>query len=170
MDVVRQNIKAIRGSIEIHSTPGAGSTMRIRLPLTLSIIDGFLVKLATDTFVIPAESVEECLEYPEQQGTFGYMVLRDQALPLLHLAGVFRFDAQPEKRRNVIVVRHGQDRVGMVVGAILGNQQTVIKPLGKLFDQVPGISAATILGNGDVAPILDIPALIHHHTSAKHSH
>lgn len=170
MDVVRQNIEAIRGSIEIQSTPGAGSTMRIRLPLTLSIIDGFLVKLATDTFVIPAESVEECLEYPEQQGTFGYMVLRDQALPLLHLAGVFRFDSQPEKRRNVIVVRHGQDRVGMVVGAILGNQQTVIKPLGKLFDQVPGISAATILGNGDVAPILDIPALIHHHISAKHSH
>ena len=170
MDVVRQNIEAIRGSIEIHSTPGAGSTMRIRLPLTLSIIDGFLVKLATDTFVIPAESVEECLEYPEQQGTVGYMVLRDQALPLLHLTGVFRFDAQPEKRRNVIVVRHGQDRVGMVVGAILGNQQTVIKPLGKLFDQVPGISAATILGNGDVAPILDIPALIHHHASAKHIH
>ena len=170
MDVVRQNIEAIRGSIEIHSTPGAGSTMRIRLPLTLSIIDGFLVKLATDTFVIPAESVEECLEYPEQQGTVGYMVLRDQALPLLHLTRVFRFDAQPEKRRNVIVVRHGQSRVGMVVGAILGNQQTVIKPLGKLFDQVPGISAATILGNGDVAPILDIPALIHHHTSAKHSY
>jgi two-component system chemotaxis sensor kinase CheA len=170
MDVVRQNIEAIRGSIEIHSTPDVGSTMRIRLPLTLSIIDGFLVKLATDTFVIPAESVEECLEYPEQQGTVGYMVLRDQALPLLHLTGVFRFDAQPEKRRNVIVVRHGQDRVGMVVGAILGNQQTVIKPLGKLFDQVPGISAATILGNGDVAPILDIPALIHHHASAKHIH
>jgi len=170
MDVVRQNIEAIRGSIEIQSTPGAGSTMRIRLPLTLSIIDGFLVKLATDTFVIPSESVEECLEYPEQQGTVGYMVLRDQALPLLHLTRVFRFDAQPEKRRNVIVVRHGQDRVGMVVGAILGNQQTVIKPLGKLFEQVPGISAATILGNGDVAPILDIPALIQHHTSAKHSH
>jgi len=168
MDVVRQNIEAIRGSIEIRSTPDVGTTMRIRLPLTLSIIDGFLVKLATDTFVIPAEFVEECLEYPEQQGTVGYMVLRDQALPLLHLTRVFQFNAKPEKRRNVIVVRHGQDRVGMVVGAIIGNQQTVIKPLGKLFDQVPWISAATILGNGDVAPILDIPALMYQNTSAKH--
>ncbi len=170
MDVVRQNIEAIRGSIEIHSTPDVGSTMRIRLPLTLSIIDGFLVKLATDTFVIPAESVEECLEYPERQGVPGYMELRDQPLPLLHLAGVFRIDGEAGKRRNVIVVRHGQHRVGMVVGAILGNQQTVIKPLGKLFDQVPGISAVTILGNGDVAPILDISALIHGHVSAKHIH
>lgn len=169
MDVVRQNIEAVRGSIEIDSVPGQGSNMRIRLPLTLSIIDGFLVRLADDTYVIPSESVEECLEYPRLHGNIGYMELRNQPLPLLDLARVFNKQHLAGNRRNVIVVRHGPERIGMVVSAILGNQQTVIKPLGKLFDQIPGIAAATILGNGDVAPILDIPALIqrYHLSSAK---
>ncbi|WP_217805743.1 chemotaxis protein CheA [Acidithiobacillus thiooxidans] len=172
MDVVRQNIESVRGRIEIHSVPGRGSTMRIHLPLTLSIIDGFLVRLAQDTYVIPSESVEECLEYPKVQGAVGYMELRDQPLPLLDLNAVFNKRATDEGRRNVVVVRHGLERIGMVVSGILGSQQTVIKPLGKLFEQVPGIASATILGNGDVAPILDIPTLIQRHyaTSAKSAH
>lgn len=163
MDVVRQNIESVRGRIDIDSTPDRGTTMRIHLPLTLSIIDGFLVRLAQDTYVIPAEAVEECLEYPQTVGTVGYMELRDQPLPLLDLSAVFKKAELSETRRNVVVVRHGMERIGVVVSGILGNQQTVIKPLGKLFERVPGVSAATILGNGDVAPILDIPTLIQRH-------
>lgn len=169
MDVVRQNIESIRGSIEIESVPQKGSVMRIRLPLTLSIIDGFLVRLADAVYVIPADAVEECLEYPCAHNLGGYMELRNQPLPLLDLSNIFNKPNLTGGRRNIIVVRHGIERVGMVVSSILGNQQTVIKPLGKLFERVPGISAATILGNGDVAPILDIQALIqrHHHINAK---
>ncbi|PKY11195.1 hypothetical protein B1757_05750 [Acidithiobacillus marinus] len=163
MDVVRQNIESVRGRIEINSTPGQGTTMRIYLPLTLSIIDGFLVRLAQDTYVIPAEAVEECLEYPQTHGSIGYMELRDQPLPLLDLSTVFKKTVFTENRRNIVVVRHGMERIGVVVSGILGNQQTVIKPLGKLFERVPGVSAVTILGNGDVAPILDIPTLIQRH-------
>ncbi|MEY2342319.1 chemotaxis protein CheA [Acidithiobacillus sp. IBUN Pt1247-S3] len=161
MDVVKQNIEAVRGNIEIDSQQGKGSTFRIRLPLTLSIIDGFVVRVGKGLFVIPSDVVEECIEYPATKSG-GYMQLRGQALPLLDLAKTFQVEEKAHSRRNVIVVGQGAERVGVLVGAILGNQQTVIKPLGRLFESLPGISAATILGNGELAPILDISHLLQH--------
>ncbi|MDD3761244.1 MAG: chemotaxis protein CheA [Acidithiobacillus sp.] len=163
MDVVKQNIESIRGSIDVESQPGQGTTIRIRLPLTLSIIDGFVVRIGKGLFVIPSDAVEECLEYPQVEAT-GYLQLRGQPLPLLDLAAMFQVERDAGSRRNVIVVGQGSERMGVLVGAILGNQQTVIKPLGRLFESLPGISAATILGNGELAPILDIANLLQHHT------
>lgn len=167
MDVVKQNIEGIRGSIEVESSPGKGSIIRIRLPLTLSIIDGFVVRIGQGLFVIPSDAVEECIEYPSTS-TIGYLQLRGQPLPLLDLAALFGMEQQKSSRRNVIVVGQGTERVGVLVGAILGNQQTVIKPLGSLFAPLPGISAATILGSGDVAPILDIAHLVQHRARLPH--
>lgn len=168
MDVVKQNIEAIRGGIEIDSRPGEGTSIRIRLPLTLSIIDGFVVRIGKGLFVIPSDVVEECLEYPTGQSG-GYLQLRGQALPLLDLAAIFQVQDRSRSRHNVIVVGQGNERVGVLVGDILGNQQTVIKPLGRLFESLPGISAATILGNGELAPILDISHLLQHPARATRS-
>ncbi|WP_308389102.1 chemotaxis protein CheA [Acidithiobacillus sp. AMEEHan] len=166
MDVVKQNIESIRGGIDIESQPGQGTTIRIRLPLTLSIIDGFVVRIGKGLFVIPSDAVEECVEYPQVEAT-GYLQLRGQPLPLLDLAAMFQVERSVSSRRNVIVVGQGSERIGVLVGAILGNQQTVIKPLGRLFESLPGISAATILGNGELAPILDIAHLLQHHTRSS---
>jgi two-component system chemotaxis sensor kinase CheA len=169
MDVVRRNIEAIRGSIDIQSQSGTGTTMRLRLPLTLAIIDGFLVQSAGRTYVLPLDAVVECMEYGPGKRQQGYINLRGEVLPLLHLgdalgqsvAGKNNVATQaPAGRRNVVVVRTAGQRVGLVVDALLGEYQTVIKPLGALFAHLQGITGSTILGNGEVALILDAPLLI----------
>ncbi len=163
MDVVRRNIEAIRGTIDIQSTAGRGTTMRLRLPLTLAIIDGFMVDSAGRTYVLPLDAVVECMEYHPGPRQLGYINLRGEALPLLHLRDVLgggdAAQASP-LRRNVVVVQAAGQRAGLVVDALLGEYQTVIKPLGALFAHLQGISGSTILGNGDVALILDVTALL----------
>ncbi len=163
MDVVRRNIQALRGSVDIHSEPGLGSTMRIRLPLTLAIIDGFLVGVGQSTYVIPLDMVIECIELGawSQEDTDGhYLNLRGEVLPYSRLRDHFEVDGEPVKRENVVVVRYGDTKVGLVVDRLLGEFQTVIKPLGKVFSQIRGIGGFTILGTGDVALILDVPGLL----------
>lgn len=165
MDVVRRNIEAIRGSIDIHSTAGVGTTMRLRLPLTLAIIDGFLIESAGRNYVLPLDAVVECLQYPAQAQQHGYLNLRGEVLPLLHLERALgsRADLAADgesQRRNVVVVSASGQRVGLVVERLLGEYQTVIKPLGSLFMHLRGIGGSTILGNGRVALILDVPALV----------
>lgn len=162
MDVVRRNITALRGSIEIDSPPGRGTIVRIRLPLTLAIIEGFLVGVGDAAYVLPLDRVVECVEMPaDAPGWRGYLDLRGHALPLLRLRDRLGVSAASRTRReNVVVVDCGGRRAGLVVDALLGEFQTVIKPLGPLFAGLDGISGSTILGTGDVALILDLPALV----------
>ncbi len=164
MDVVRSAIDALRGSIEIESRPGQGSTFRIRLPLTLAIIDGFLVSLGEEHFVIPLDMVTECLEQDDAQldGTYGYLNLRGKPLPCLSLAAHFDLPQRASKRRNIVVVSQGRQQAGLIVDHLHGELQTVIKPLGPLFQHLQGVGGSTILGTGQVALILDIPSLFRH--------
>ena len=164
MDVVRRNVEAIRGSIDIRSNAGQGTEIRLRLPLTLAIIDGFLVQSAGRSYVLPLDAVVECLEYAPTERQQGYLSLRGEVLPLLHLRDALGVPSDLEqaasRRRNVVVAQAAGQRAGLVVDALLGEYQTVIKPLGALFTHLQGISGSTILGNGEVALILDVPTLL----------
>ncbi len=160
MDVVRRNIAALRGSIEVRSEEGVGTTMTVRLPLTLAIIDGFVVGLGSSVFVVPLDMVEECVEFSPEPG-HDYANLRGELLPFISLRQMFEVEGRPARRQNIVVVRHAGRRIGLVVDTLLGELQTVIKPLSRMFSHVKCISGSTILGSGEVALILDVPALIH---------
>jgi two-component system chemotaxis sensor kinase CheA len=211
MDVVRRNINALRGTVDIDSTIGVGTTMRIRLPLTLAIIDGFLVGVHASTFVVPLDMVVECVELTAQETEDAqgrdYLNLRGEVLPFIRLEQLFDIDEAPApdgdgdddddflaaysagaagkpviltaegaaalandpelayllhpvRRENVVVVHYAGHRAGLVVNHLLGEFQTVIRPLGAVFNGLEGISGFTILGNGNVALILDVPGLV----------
>jgi len=163
MDVVKRNITALRGSVDIDSRQGLGSTVYIRLPLTLAIIDGFLVRVGDTFFVVPLDMVVECIELSRRDGEgdeSGYINLRDEALPYLRLRDIFREQGRRGRRENIVVVQHAGAKAGLVVDELQGEFQTVIKPLGKVFSKLQGISGSTILGSGEVALILDVPGLV----------
>ncbi|MCP2071856.1 UNVERIFIED_ORG: two-component system chemotaxis sensor kinase CheA [Pseudomonas lini] len=164
MDVVKRNITLLRGTVDLDSQPGKGTVVRIRLPLTLAIINGFLVGIGQSTYVIPLDMVQECIELSEDAGTAsreqGYLDLRGEVLPLVYLRDHFSHEGPASRRQNVVVVRYAELKAGLVVDDLLGEFQTVIKPLGKLFGALRGISGSTILGSGAVALILDVPALL----------
>ena len=161
MDVVKRNITALRGTVELDSKLGQGTCVRIRLPLTLAIIDGFLIGVGQASYVVPLDMVEECIELPSEQITGQqHLDLRGDVLPFIRLRQMFDDQGQPPRRENVVVVRYAGVRAGLVVDQLLGEFQTVIKPLGKVFCQVPALSGFTILGSGAVALILDIPGLL----------
>lgn len=159
MDVVRSAIDQLRGVIEIDSEPGRGCTFRIRLPLTLAIIDGFLVSVGEEHFVIPLDMVTECMEAPATQTEQGHLNLRGRPLPCIDLQQHFGLPRSACARRNIVVVSQGRQHAGLIVDQLHGELQTVIKPLGQLFQHLSGISGSTILGSGQVALILDIPSL-----------
>lgn len=164
MDVVRSNIQALRGSVELSSIAGQGTKVRIRLPLTLAIIDGFLVRVDRSSLVIPLDMVLECMELPEAErgraDVRHYLNLRGEVLPFIRLRDLLAVEGAPPRRENVVVVQHAGHKAGLVVDELHGELQTVIKPLGKLFRHLRGISGSTILGSGEVALILDVPALV----------
>jgi two-component system chemotaxis sensor kinase CheA len=164
MDVVKQNILGLRGSIDIESEVGVGTITRIRLPLTLAIIDGFLVNVAGGAFVVPLNMIVECLTLnckdTETASGRNYVNLRGEVLPFVRLRDVFEKEDGVERRENIVVVNYAGRTAGLVVDELVGDFQTVIKPLGPLFKTVRGISGSTILGSGEVALILDVPALI----------
>ncbi|MGP9833487.1 chemotaxis protein CheA [Marinobacter sp. NSM] len=164
MDVVRRNVVDIGGRINISSVLDQGTTIRITLPLTLAIIDGFLVSVGNDFFVMPLESVLECVELNLNKSENGrdqnYMNLRGEVLPFLRLRDVFQVPGQPESRENIVVVRSGAKKAGLVVDQLHGEFQTVIKPLGPIFMNLEGLSGSTIMGNGNVALIIDLANLI----------
>jgi two-component system chemotaxis sensor kinase CheA len=159
MDVVKRNIAALRGTVGISSKEGQGTTVTVRLPLTLAIIDGFLVGVGKAVYAIPLDMIEECVTYSAEP-EHDYTNLRDQVLPFIRLRTLFCIAGQPAKGENIVVLRYGGQKVGLVVDSLLGEFQTVIKPLGSMFNQVKCISGSTILGSGDVGLILDVPALI----------
>ena len=160
MDVVRSNIEALRGSVGISSSKGRGTTVSIRLPLTLAIIDGFLVEAGGATYVIPLDMIVECVELPADRPGDNYLNVRCKLLPYLRLRDLFGLAGDRPVRESVVVVRYGQLRAGIVVDRLLGEAQTVIKPLGRLFGGLKGISGSSILGTGEVALILDVAALV----------
>ena len=162
LDVVRRNVNALSGAIHVASQKGQGTTFTIRLPLTLAIIDGFAVRVGTETYVIPLGSVQECLELPRERHCSeegGVINLRGEALPYVRLRDLFECGGKAAEREKVIVVEYQGGRAGLAADELLGEQQAVIKPLGRLFQGIRGVSGSTILGNGRVALILDVPAL-----------
>ncbi|MFC5300792.1 chemotaxis protein CheA [Azospira restricta] len=161
MDVVKSNVEALRGTLDIDSRPGQGTTMRICLPLTLAIIDGFQVGVGLATFIVPLDTVVECIELPAGAAGADYLNLRGEVLPFLRLRRVFAVAGDEPLRQNIVVVRFGGRKAGIAVDRLFGECQTVIKPLGRLFSGVSGISGSTILGSGEVALILDVAQLVH---------
>ena len=164
MDVVKRTIEGLRGSIELTSTPGRGSVVSLRIPLTLAIIDGLLVRVGTSRYVIPLASVEECVELSVEQDLRStgrsLITLRDQLVPFIRLRQMFATGLEPDPHQKIVVVSTGQERVGLVVDQILGDHQTVIKALSAFHAEVGAFSGATILGDGGVALILDIAHLV----------
>ena len=159
MDVVKRNITALRGTVTLASEEGVGTLVTVRLPLTLAIIDGFLVGVGKSVFAIALDMIEECVAYSAESG-HDYTSLRGQVLPLIRLRELFAVPGAPARGQNIVVLKHGGQTAGLVVDTLLGEFQTVIKPLGPIFSQVKCISGSTILGSGDVALILDVPALV----------
>lgn len=160
MDVVKKNIESLRGEVEIVSRQGQGTTVRIRLPLTLAIIDGFQVMVGDSQFVIPLELVIECIDISSHDMRHNIVKLRGEPLPFVRLRELFDLPEAEHVRESLVVVQYGQQRAGLVVDKLLGEFQAVIKPLGLLFGEVKGISGSTILGDGRVALILDVPHLV----------
>jgi two-component system, chemotaxis family, sensor kinase CheA len=164
MDVVRRNVEALRGVISIESRAGIGTTITIRLPLTLAIIRGFAVGVDEETYIMPLDAVIECIEFPrdgsEEFASRGVINLRGQALPYVRLRDCFRLGGQPTERENVLVLRYHDQRVGLVVDRLFGENQTVIKPLSRTLGELPGVSGSAILGNGRVALILEVEGLL----------
>jgi len=173
MDVVRRNIEELRGTIDIQSEYGKGMCVTIRLPLTLAIIDGFIITLAGDYYIIPLEMLLECIELTEDYKEFikehNFINLRDHVLPLLNLKEYFNYPVSSDstKKENIVVVNFGTQKIGLIVDELLGEFQTVIKPMGKIFKNLKGIGGATILGDGRVSPILDIPVLLQYENQRK---
>jgi two-component system chemotaxis sensor kinase CheA len=164
MDVVRRNVEALRGSVDVDSAPGRGTTITMRLPLTLAIIQGFRVSVGDEVYVLPLDAVAECLEMPHdgrgQPVAEGVLDLRGRPLPYLRLRDLFRVGGQAPAQENVVVIEQGTTLVGLVVDALLGESQTVIKPLGRVLRHAQGVSGSAILGDGRVALILDAPGLL----------
>jgi two-component system, chemotaxis family, sensor kinase CheA len=164
MDVVKRTIEGLRGAIEISSTAGQGSKVNLRIPLTLAIIDGLLVRIGTGRHVIPLSNVEECVELSREQDLRStgrsFITLRDSLVPFLRLREMFATGTDPDPYQKIVVVSNGAERVGLVVDQILGHHQTVIKPLSPFHAAVDTFSGATILGDGSVALILDVMHLI----------
>ncbi|QSQ20905.1 chemotaxis protein CheA [Pyxidicoccus parkwayensis] len=163
MDVVRRDIEALRGSVRLRSQEGRGTTVTLRLPLTLAVIQGFAMGVADQVYVVPIELVQECLELlpgPHAADDSGVMSLRGQPLPYLRLRNVFKLGGTAPARESVVVLRHPDGVVGLAVDELQGEGQRVIRPLGRLFQDAPGISGSTILGDGRVGLILDTPTLV----------
>jgi len=164
MDVVRSNIEALRGSVLLDSVEGQGSSIEIRLPLTLAIIDGFLIAVGASRFIFPLDAVVEVIEGRASDASLdaggrGVVELRGQVLPVVSLRTLYAIDGPVVARGSIVVLQAGHTRFGVLVDSLLGQHQTVIKPLGPLFSSLRGMAGSSILGNGEVALIFDVPAL-----------
>jgi two-component system chemotaxis sensor kinase CheA len=160
MDVVRRNIEQLHGQVEIESSEGVGTTLRIRLPLTLSIIEGFQIAVGTSNFVIPLETVVECIELTTPVDSKRIINLRGVPLPYIRLADEFAIESMPNSRQCLVVLQYGQQRAGIVVDRFVGELQAVIKPLSHVLRSLKGLGGSTILGDGSVALILDVASLL----------
>jgi len=164
LDVVKRTIESMRGSVDVSTQLGRGTEITLRLPLTLAIIEGLLVRVADARYAIPLTAVEECVELSEADAMRSkgrsFLNIRGELVPFLRLRELFDEPGEPDAHQKVVIVAAADTRVGLVVDQIIGSHQTVIKSLSKLHADVPSFSGATILGDGAVALILDVPHLI----------
>lgn len=163
MDVVKRSIEALRGVITLNSQPGQGTLTQMRLPLTLAIIDGFMVGVSDARFIVPLDMVVECIELPQDAlipARPRYLNLRGEVLPYVCLRETFGIEGEEVRRPSVVVVRSGEVKTGILVDNLHGEIQTVIKPMGGIFRHLRAISGTSILGTGDIALILDINQLV----------
>jgi two-component system chemotaxis sensor kinase CheA len=163
MDVVRRRVEDLHGTVDIDSTEGGGTTVELRLPLSLSVIEGFWIEAAGTDFVLPLDEVIECVELPfdrPEATSEGIVDLRGEPLPFVHLREVLGATGKRRALEQIVVVRYRSGRVGLGVDAIRGERQTVIKPLGRLFRSVPGISGSTMRADGGVAFVIDVARLL----------
>lgn len=164
MDVVKRGIDALRGMIKLESVPNKGTSVLIKLPLTLAIIDGLQVEVAREQYVIPLSAVEECVELDRFKSNFGengeMINLRGEAVPFIRLRNWFDQNGALPTIEQVVIVNIQEQRVGLVVDKVIGQHQTVIKSLGRVYRELDGISGATINGDGTMALILDVQALV----------
>ncbi|MBQ0003455.1 MAG: chemotaxis protein CheA [Treponema sp.] len=159
MDVVKRDIDSLGGSVSVETTPGKGSSFILKIPLTLAIIEGMLVQIGENKYVIPVSGVEECIEYePSEDSDFlcSHIIAREEYLPCINMRKYFEIPGVAPEEQQVVVVNDQSSKIGIIVDHIIGNHQTVIKPIGKLFKKIEGLSGSTILGDGSVALILDI--------------
>jgi len=165
LDIVKRTVESLSGTVEISGKKGEGTTVSLKLPLTLAIIDGLLVKIGDSNFVLPLSSVEECVELAQDDLTRAQrrnmMRFRDELVPYLNLRKIFMIAGiSPSIEQVVIVEADKNGRIGFGVDRVIGQHQTVIKRLGKIYKNVEGISGATIMGDGTVALILDVVQLV----------
>lgn len=164
MDVVKRTIDGLRGKIELTTRPGEGTTATLRLPLTLAIIEGMLVRVGNGRYSIPLSAVEECVELPAEVATHSrgrnFLDIRGSLVPFLRLRDLFNTPGEADSHQKVVIISSGEGRAGLVVDQIIGNNQTVIKQLSKLHTDLETFSGATILGDGTVALILDTSRLV----------
>lgn len=163
MDVVKRTIENMRGSIDLSTKPGQGTSVTLRLPLTLAIIEGLLIRVHEGRYIIPLSAVEECVELTaEHQRARGrnFLNVRGNLVPFLRLREILQVGGTPGPHQKTIIISTGETRVGLVADQIIGNHQTVIKSLSKLHSDVTIFSGATILGDGGAALILDVAQLV----------
>lgn len=164
MDVVRRTIDGLRGTIDIDSAPGQGTTVTLRLPLTLAIIEGLLIEVAGELYTVPMAAVKEIIALPREKERFSqsadYLDIRGQFVPFVRLRHLFGCEGASPLSQNVVVVENADTRMGVVVDRIIGTNQTVIKQISKLQAGAREISGATILGDGSVSLIIDVPQLV----------
>ena len=168
MDVVKRNIEALGGNVRITNTPGKGSTFTVSLPLTLAILDGMIVRVGDETYIVPITSIIETMrpkmeQVHEVQGRSDVLNVRGEFVPLVYLKDIFSIPnaEQDLGKALVVLVESGQEKMGLVVDELIGQQQVVIKSLEANADPVKGISGATILGDGKVSLILEINEINH---------
>ena len=160
LDVVRRHIEGLRGTVEIASEPGHGTTLTLRLPLTLAIVDTLAVDVAGQTYLVPMEGIEECVDLADGAAAEASVIeCYGRSLPLLRLAPLFG-GGTGSTRPRVVVARHDGGQLGLVVDALVGARRAVIKPLTTRARGLPVFSGSTILGDGQVALLLDIAALV----------
>ncbi len=163
MDVVRRNVEGLRGRIRIDSDPGAGTRFTLRLPLTLAILDGFVVGVADERYILPMTHLLECFDLPAERmddGLTGLINRRGASLPFVRLGAFLGNASQHERRENVVVVQVGDRRLGFVVDHLHGEVQAIVKPLNRVMEGVPGLAGTSILGDGRVALLLDLPSIV----------
>jgi two-component system chemotaxis sensor kinase CheA len=167
MDVVRTKIEALNGSIEVLTEKDKGTEIKIKLPLTLAIIEALMVKLEEEIFAIPLANIVETIDIAESEikvvQSENVVVLRGEIVPILNLSKLLEVETEKpeiEENNTVVIVKVGSKKIGLVVDVLIGQQEIVIKSLGKLFTGTKGITGATVLGNGEVALILDVLTLV----------
>ncbi len=164
MDVVKRSIDSLRGTIEVESAPGRGTSVTVRLPLTLAIIEGLLVGVGDDRYILPLSIVEECVELTREDvrrsNGRNMAPIRGELVPYIRLRKEFEINGELPDIEQIVVTGVNGSRVGFVVDNVIGEHQTVIKNLGKIYKDVEGISGATILGDGNVALIVDAGKII----------